>query len=227
MLWKLRKYRFGKASLEAKVDDISKNLIFCFNDETNKIDKIVLEIFHCKNKQLTYITIPMRTQLTMSDDLYRKMVLVQPDIPQVMQLSAISGYLDSNTVFDYGVLIIQELLGIDISYYTVIPKTIYDTIFTSKELTDTLPVETFSDEYMEFLKTIDTTEKLSTYIEELYPTLHSNLSLIDKMNYLESYAETSLSKISFQLIQGNDTNSSYIINRVLLTRQLERLTSVT
>jgi hypothetical protein len=65
----------------ARVDDVSKNLIYCYDETTNEINKIVLEIFSCKNNRLTYITLPVRSQITISDTLYRDLVLVNPEIP--------------------------------------------------------------------------------------------------------------------------------------------------
>jgi len=226
---------------EASIDDVSKNLIYSYNEDTKEINKIILEIFHCENKQMTYITIPMRTQFTMSNDLYRKLVLVHPAIPQIMKLSAMTRYFDSETVFDYGVLIVEDLLDIDISYYTAIPKATYDTIFAEGTASTTVegekggaeeqtteqmvPVEIFTDEYTDFLKSIQTAEELSTYIEEIYPSFRSNLSLFDKMNYLESYCKTPQSNISFELIKGNDLNHAFVIDNKLATQRLEKLTT--
>jgi hypothetical protein len=221
----------------ATIDDISKNLIYCYDEETNEIVKIVLEVFHCEDKKLTYITIPIRTQVTISDSLYRDLVLVQPAIPQVMQLSYMTKYLDTETVFDYGVLTIEDLLGIDISYYTAIPQTTYDMIFEEKTIIpsestafgdsattkETIRVEVFREEYLEFLKTIQTEEELSTYIEEIYPSFQSNFLLSQKMNYLESYCLTPLNSIFFDIIKGNDFNSAYIIDIELVNRQLREL----
>lgn len=226
---------------QARVDDISKNLIYCYNEDTGEITKLLLEIFDCKNKQLTYITIPMRTQITMSDSLYRKMVAVNPQIPQVMLLSSMTKYLDSDTVFDYGVLMLDDLLGIDISYYTATPQSTYDTIFTEKVPTDsdgntddgeinntsgqTLPVEAFTDDYITFLKTIKTEEELGTYIESFYSDVRSNLSAHDKMNYLDSYRATPLSNVSFELISGNNQNSAFLIDKEQSAQRLNELTA--
>lgn len=214
----------------ASVDDISKNLIYCYDEDTKEISKIVLEIFHCEKKQLTYITIPMETRFTMSDSLYRRMVLIYPEIPQIIKLSAITKYFEKDTVFDYGVLLSEDLLNIDISYYTVIPKSVYDTIFTQgaeQSASETLkvPVEKFTDEYMEFLNTLKTEEELSKYIEDIYPSLQSNLTLLDKMKYLDSYVRTPLTNISFEQISGDDYNSGFVIDEYKTAKRLQSLTS--
>jgi hypothetical protein len=215
----------------ASIDDISKNLIYGVNDKTGKIDKILLEILNCKNEKLHYITIPVDTRFTMSDSLYRKLVPVNPAIPQLLKLSGISKYFDKNTKYDYGVLLLEDLLKIKISYYTVIPLSIYETIFTGENLTAdgadgeterAVPTEVFSDDYKAFLKTLKTTEDLSNYIEELYPSLRSNLSLNEKMSYFDSYSNMDTKNIFFELIKGKEQNSGYMIDDDQAFRQLAR-----
>lgn len=242
---------------KASIDDISKNLIYCYDEENHEISKLVLEIFHCQNKQLTYITIPMSTQFTMSDTLYKKLILIHPSTPQMLRLSAMTKYIDTETVFDYGVLLVEDLLEIDISYYTVLPKELYDTIFseqsivagsdaksllageeldapdTSKDLADSgeqlvdtqVTAEVFTKDYMEFITTIKTAEELSTYIEDVYASLSSNLSVYDKMNYLESYCKTPLSKVTFDRLRGSEMNSGFVIDQNGVRLQLQQLTS--
>jgi len=224
----------------ASVDEISKNLIYCYNKKTKEINKIVLEIYHCQKKQLTYITIPVNTKMTMSDSLYRRLVLAHPDIPQIIKLSSITKYFDKDTVFDYGVLLAEDLLNLQLSYYTVIPQDVYEQIFVeqyttvlsdeiSNETTTAanqekiVPVEKFTEEYVEFLKSLTTKEELSTYIEDIYSSFKSNLSVYDKMNYLDSYCKTPFSNISFVCIPGEDYNSGFEIDEYEVTKQLQAL----
>jgi len=199
------------------IDDISKNLIYVVNSDTGEFEHLLLEIFHCEEKRMKYITIPIRTQITLSEALYQKLTLVHPAIPQVMKLSAVNKYFDKDVMFEYSVLIVQELLGIEISYYTVIPDDIYNTMFTSKEYSQSV----FSNEFKEFLRSIKTAEELRAYIEDIYPKLISNLTLFEKMNYFESYLQTPLNRITFDLINGNDKNSAYYIDRTLAKKQIE------
>lgn len=221
------------------IDKVSTNLIYCYNEKTKEIEKIVLEIFQSDTKQLTYITIPMRTQLNISDSFYRKMISVQPAMPQVLQLSAMTSYLDTDTVFDYGKLMVEDLLGTTIDYTTVIPKDTYDTIFISKNIVTSidndkgtvtqapkqqLPVESFSKKYIKLIKTIHTEEDLKQYISDLYPTMKSTMPLEEKLDYLESYILTPLNNISFELIKGEETNSAFIVDKVYAAQQLAELT---
>ncbi|NLK27740.1 MAG: hypothetical protein GX306_05285 [Clostridiales bacterium] len=221
-----------KPITEAIIEDISKNLIFCYNEETGEITKILLEIFHCEEKKMQYITIPVRTQFTMSETFYQRMVLVHPTIPQVIRLSNIHKYFDLDTVYDYGVLILEDLLQLKFSYYTAIPQSIYETIFITEGKTETTTEnrgdlgisfkEVFSEEYKKFLRSMKTAEELREYIKEIYPSLRSNLSLYGKMNYLDSYCRTPLNKITFDIIQGTDKNSAYYIDVEMAKDQINQ-----
>ena len=199
------------------IDDISKNLIYVVAPDTGELKHLILEIFHCQEKRMEYITIPIRAQITLSEALYQKLTMVHPAIPQVMKLSAVAGYFDKDVIYDYSLLILQELIGIEISYYTVITEDIYDTIFTTKDGSQSV----FLSEYKEFLKSIKTSEELKAYIEDIYPKLNSNLTLFEKMNYFESYLQTPLNNVTFDLINGNDKNSAYYIDRTLAKKQID------
>ncbi len=222
-----------KQIIEAKVDLVSKNLIFCYDENTKEITKLVLEVFHSESGQLTYITVPLRTQLNISEPLYRKLTVVNPAMPQVLQFSVINQYLEGDAVFEYGTLMMEDLFGIDISYYTVISKATYDEIFESTYLkvddksqsngSMPLPIETFTKSYKKFLKSLKSKDALKAYIEEIYQELRSNLSLSDKLKYLNYYDEMSMNQIDFLLIKGQNKNSAYIIDVGPAAKQLNDL----
>ncbi len=119
---------------EVRMDEISKNLIFCYDSDTNTIRRLVLEVFHRDKEQLTYITIPMNTQLVLSDTLYKELVLYQPAMPQMLRLSAVAGYLEAPVIFDCVVLMVEDLLELPISYYSVLPDALYGTVFEEKDI---------------------------------------------------------------------------------------------
>lgn len=216
---------------EAKIDVVSKHLIYGVDDETGEITRLILEIYDCERLMLYYITIPIKTPLTLSDSLHRELVLIKPSIPQFLKLSAITGYLPKETVYDYGVLIIEELLGIQISYYTVVPQSIYETVFETEIINhevngqpdpqNTYPRELFSEDFLGHLRTIETEGQLYSYIKELYSKIYSNLSFEDKLNYMESYLNTPGENIIFELIAGENSNSAYTIDKSLISRQLK------
>lgn len=208
-----------------RIDDISKNLIYCIDEETGEIIKVTLEIFQCSEKKMTYITIPVRTQYTMSNSLYQKLIVVYPAIPQLLKLSNITKYFSDETVYEYGCLIIEDLLDTSISYYSTIPESLYQTMFvttsTSGELEQSsIPMDVFSESYKELLKSLQTEEELRQFIQDTYPSIQSNLTLFGKMNYAESYCGTLMHSISFELLSGKDKNSAYIIDVAMAKQQI-------
>lgn len=209
------------AITEARIDEVSKHLIYCVDEESGDITRLVLEIFDCNNTKLYYVTIPIKTQLSLSDSLHKRLILIKPSIPGFLKLSAISSYLPKESVYEYGVLMIEELLHIKISYYTVVPESIYNTVFKTRQgLGNEYPKEVFSEDFIEKLRTIKTETELRKYIEELYTEITSNLPLKDKLNYMEGYLKISGKDISFELIAGEDSNSTYRINESAAAKQL-------
>lgn len=206
---------------EASIDDVSKHLIYCVDEESGDIKRLILEIFDCENVKLYYITIPIKTQLSLSASLHKELILIKPSIPEFLKLSAITGYLPKEYVYDYGVLMIEDLLDIQISYYTVVPESVYNSVFESRQDSENgYPKEVFSDGFLEHLGTINTETELRNYIKDLYRHISSNLSYNDKLNYIESYLNTPGENISFELIAGEDSNSAYTINKAEAARQL-------
>ena len=216
---------------EARIDVISKHLIYSVDEETGDIKKLVLEIYNCERRMLYYITIPIKTQLTLSDSLHRELILIKPSIPGFLKLSAITGYLPKDIAYEYGVLMIEEQLNLQISYYTVVPQSIYEAVFETESIKqkvnrqqgteNTYPREMFSEDYLKHLHTIKTETQLREYIEELYTKIKSNLSFEAKLNYMESYLNTPGENISFEVIAGVDSNSAYTIDEIMVAKQLK------
>lgn len=213
----------------ASVDDISKNLIFCV-DEQGEIKKLLLELFLCEQRKMYYLTIPIETGITMSDSLYKKLTLVNPSVPQILKLSAITRHLPEETVYEYGVLLVEELLDLKMSYYTLVPVTVYDQVFRTEEPAEdgkgetAYPREIFSEDFLTMMHNIRTEEELKAYLEDIYEEIDSNLSVEDKMNYLDSYLKLTPAGISFELLAGEKTNSAYVADKGKISEQLARMT---
>lgn len=205
------------------VDDISKNLIYCYDKEDNRISRILLEIFNCDERQLAYITIPISTKLTMSDTLYRKLKVIRPEIPQIIRLSAITKYLSEDTVFDYGVLMVEDLLGTKLSYYTVIPEDLFTEMFEEQE--QPIPTQVFTKAYTEKIGKLNTEEEINAYLEEIYPRISSNLSLQDKLNYVESYLRTPIDRVIFMRLAGEELNSGFEMDTLKAALQIHELSA--
>ncbi|MFT4144586.1 MAG: hypothetical protein QM644_09045 [Mobilitalea sp.] len=224
-----------EAENEINPEETTTNLIFCYNKEAGKITRTILEIFNSKEEHITYITIPMRTEIKLSDTLYRKMTLANPDMPQFLQLTAISSYFNMDSVFENGVAIIGELLDLKINYYTAIPQEEYERMFYSKDqkkvknmeqseyVDQQQKVESFTTAYIKELKKMKTEEDIRNYLEEIYPSLTSNLSLSDKLKYIKSYKRITTKNITFELVPGENTNQSFKLDLTAMKARMVEL----
>jgi general stress protein CsbA len=219
---------------EPSVDDVSKNLIFCYDSESHIISKLILEVFHCERKQLTYITIPMSTQFTMTDVLYKKLIAVQPSIPQMIRLSTMIRYLDTSVIFDYGVLMIEDMLDLDISYYTVMPVELYQSIFEERSIPDRINVTDLmsdggskvTDNFEKDTAETDeeeTADEVVVIAEVFNEEYIEDLDTIKSVEEISSYIETLYEKMESNLSVSSklnylDSYSMISIDNVSFTR---------
>ncbi len=210
------------------IEEVAKNLIICYDDTTKDITKIVLEVLNSHSKQLNYLTLPVRTEHTLSISLYKKMIVDCPEAPQVLKLSTLSKYFDLKKAIEYEVLMIEELLKTDIHYYTAIPSSTYDKIFTQRSVKqtdgyDAVSMEVFTKDFNNELKSFTSKDKLANYIEKIYPSLESKLTLEDKLEYIEYYYDALPDHISFELVKGYSRNNAYRIDTEQAAEQLGQL----
>lgn len=205
---------------DAKVDKISKNLIFQVEKEKKEIKHIVLEIFNTTTYNLDYITIPAQTKYTISETLYQKLCVVNPEVPQIIQLSELGKYFSEKSMYAYGSLIIGDLLSTDISYYTIFNIEDYQQIF---ETIKDNKVERFREEFIRELSTLNDSKLLKEYINDLYKKIDSNLSLKNKLKYLNSYLKVNVDFIYFHHIFGKDSDSNFIVDTESTTQLISEL----
>ncbi len=124
---------------QAQKDTVSKNLIYVVNEKKN-ITHMLLEICNTNTNNMDYITIPVRTDYIIPAKMYQKLCEVDEEVPQIVRLAKLRHYfanLEDEKAFGYSELIIERLLGTEISYYTVISDEIYKSHYQSRPMTTT------------------------------------------------------------------------------------------
>ena len=118
---------------DAQTDEVSKNLIYVCNGD--RITNLMVEICNTKTNNMDYVTIPVRTEYTIPTTMYQKLCTVNEEIPQIIRIGRIKTYFANNEdAFGYGELIIEKMLGIKISYYTVLDQETYKSHYTRKRV---------------------------------------------------------------------------------------------
>ena len=107
----------------------SSNLIYSYDKKSGKIDAMVLELFDAGTKNMTYVTIPASTQITISAKTYNDLLKKSSKLPQVITMSEISSYFEGDVKYEYGILILQEELKADIGYFTAMTSDEFNKCF--------------------------------------------------------------------------------------------------
>jgi len=185
---------------DAKVTDIAKNLI-CVAKSTGDISHAILEVFNTNTCRMDYITLPIDEDITISNDLYQRLYAVNAQIPQVIRLSNLYKYFDNNTVYEYAEIIIGQMLNTEISFYTIMPKKQYDTVFrTKKGFSDgtTTKITTYKKSFWKVCAGLKDEESIGDYMKTFYDEgLISNLSVGNRQKYAKKLAALQKSNIHF------------------------------
>lgn len=186
------------------VEDVSKNLIFAVKPKTGEVTHLLLEVFNTYTYNMDYITIPAKTQFTLSNESYQKLCAQNPDIPQIIRLSDLYKYFDGNSTYEYGVFILEDLLDVKVSYYTQMEESYFSKIFSENK-----EKAAFSPEMLSNIANLTTEEEIKTYVKEFCDNISSNLSTKEKLKYVTPYGKVSLESVYFHAIVGKSTNSGY------------------
>lgn len=227
---------------EAQVDEISKNLIYVC-DEKNKITHMIVEICNTKTYNMDYITIPTKNDYTIPTTMYRKLCTINDEIPQIIRLNKIKQYFENeDDAYGYGLLIVQKMIGTELSYYTVLDTEAYESfcqevkVKVSYKKTETVeetpspspeptadpetgatpkPSKTSNNTKTKMNISIASTEfttqlndikgdqkKIADYIEKLYDRVNSNLTVYNKLGYLDCYEKMDVNLFHYWGIPG-------------------------
>lgn len=204
-----------------EVEDISKNLIYSVDKDSGKIKGLVLEIFNTNTGNMDYITIPVSTEITISNELYQKLARADCEAPQIIKISAIHKYFSETAMYEYGELILNDLLGIDIGYYTVMEPKEFRKIFEKTEYKEAVRTEEaaqiqtveqwiLKDTWVNELKAVEKNEKaVKDYIEAVGGSWESNLSVRSRKKYAADYLKWNIDNTYFHTIPGIKEGKSY------------------
>ena len=215
---------------EAQTDEISKNLIYVSND--NKISHLILEICNTKTNNMDYITIPIGTDYTIPTEMYQRLSTVNQEIPQIVRIGRLKQYFQTDEdAYGYGELIIEKMLGVKISYYTVLDQETYLSHYSrrninvkfkplslaesgsEKSVTVTEKINVASDSYVKQLKDIKGDQnKIAEFIKQQYERVDSNLTVYNKIGYVECYEKQDPDLFHYWGIPGKYTDKIFEVD---------------
>ena len=126
----------------------SSNLIYSYDKKTKKIKAMVLELFDKNTKNLTYVTIPVNSQVAISQTTYSEFLEASKNAPQLATLSDMNDYFSGDVAYEYGIRVLQEAMNVDIGYFTALTSDKFDAYFQKKSKEEPLymPTQTLLDQ---------------------------------------------------------------------------------
>jgi len=205
---------------EVEVTEVPKNLIYAVGED-KELKAVVLEIFNTKTNNMDYITIPLKSQFTLSNELYQKLCASGCDVPQIMKLSRMDDYFSDETMYEYGIIMIEDLLDVDINYYTAVPADEFKKMFKQRDAVvayadDGTQMQSYYEWHLKksYIKKIAAfkEEEYEDYIKEISDFCESNLNIKSKLEYAKSYVNINPNLIYEHSLYGKLNNSDFEIN---------------
>ncbi len=196
--------------ITARADEIAQNLILGVDEDTAEVQSIVLEIFNTNTKNIDLITIPADTKVSLSQELYAKLLEANGQVPQIITLSDIGKYFDQSVAYEYEVLILNEFLNTDISFYTALLTEDFDNYFTKETTGD--KAYTFKSDKIEKWKTYTKAEEYLDELMDYYKKAQSNLKLSERKAYDSYYLNANYNYIHTYVLKVKDEVGNSVIS---------------
>lgn len=213
---------------DVAVDEIAVNLIYRINRDG--IDQAVLEIFNSKSGELDYVTIPGNTELTISKQFANKLkkynVLCSK---KTIRLNELDKYFENNA-YQVGQLLIRDVFGIEVSYYTAIQTKVFVKYFVEDSSIIYVGKKQYQYDVQKFSETFKT--KLNQFdlqLEQLicdsYNDLDTNFNLNNRLKYVPKYDKTDVDKIYNWHIIGKNKYGKFVIDSKVNSAMLSKIMS--
>lgn len=164
--------------IDVSVGSESSNLIYSVEEDTRQVKAVVLELFDKETGNIDYVTIPNKTQISLSNQKYQEYMEVSSQIPQIVTLRDINEYFTGDVAYEYGILLLQEELNVDIGYFTAMDSEEFNKRFEKKEGAF-IPRE----EYLDTVSQYKDESAMKDFIEKEWDVLISDITLSQKQQY--------------------------------------------
>lgn len=207
----IKKNEISQEPVEITPEEVSlklntKTLYFILNEENNQIEYMLVELLNCKTNKLKFLTIPTTTKITLSNTLFQKLKETYVSVPQMMKLSMLYQYFGNEDAYTYGMDIVEEAFGVHMDYYLVMNTENYKKLFE----TNKNGIEVLKEEWTSSINNIVTKKNTKETLLKINEMQESSFSLERRFNYLETYETLSTSDLSFEIIQGEQKNESFV-----------------
>ncbi len=189
----------------------SANLIYSYNEKNGKVEAMLLELFDAGTKNMTYITIPANTQITISGKTYGELLEKSPMLPQVVKMSEINSYFSGDVAYEYGILILQEELKADIGYFTAMTSDVFNKCFEKEKGSRLIYCPT--KELLDESSKCSTEDEMKDFLESRWDSLISDITLSQKQHYAKELKDVNREQIRTYRLRGKKTGNVFKLNK--------------
>ena len=199
----------------------SSNLIYSYDESSGKVDGMILELFDQNTKNMTLMTIPADTQVTMSDALFQETSKLNASIPQTLRLYDATSYFSGDVAYEYGIRILQEALPVDIGYFTAIPKTKFQMYYELGTKRDKCYAPT--NAYVSSMKKCTTKAEMDDMLTDLADEQISDITLSQKLNYSEALSKVNWDFVHVYVLKGTQGDQGFVIDSKRSKRMVSKI----
>ncbi len=217
----------SKAIVKATTDTLAINAIFSVNGDDGTVRHLLLEIFHSDTGKLDFVTIPVGSQYAMSKELFATLSKVNQNVPQILSWKELPQYFTQFTAYQYGCMLLEESLGVHISFYTLMSDSTFKEYFEEKttatsDSTSVAKSYHLKETIRNKIKGLTTSLQMEAELAAYYTKIQSNLSLSKRKTYISSYQKADYDNIGvYSLPITGDTNQIAKEDREWLGKILE------
>ncbi len=197
-------------------EETAKQLIFV-TDGTGAIINCYISVLRCDTGKLYYIRIPAAAQLAVPEEILSSMGMEAGSITSLFDLYTV---FQNSAAYLWGEIILEDILDFSVSYTTIYTSDIFSTLINS-DIEAPEDAGAFSSELPVMILEAG---GVKAYMTWLYQNSVMNISLQDRLFYLETFENLSQEDVSFQVMPGEMQNGSYVLDTVTAGQQLRQMT---
>ena len=199
----------------------SSNLIYSYDKKSGKIEAMVLELFDAGTKNMTYVSIPANTRITISGKTYNELLEKSPMLPQVVKMSEVNSYFSGDVAYEYGILILQEELKADIGCFTAMTTDVFGTYFEKESGKKGIyrPTKALLDESSK----CKTEDDMKDFIESKWDNMICDITLSQKQHHAKELKDVNRDLIRTYRIRGRESGGVFILDKEKNKKFIEKI----
>ena len=199
----------GELNHDGVAEFVSKNLILSVDEETGRINRMLIEICNGNTGNLDYITVPAKLEFTMSYELYKKLASANAEVPQIISMKKVHRFFTGESSYQCVKLLLEDLLDVSFSYYTVIPEPVYKEMFVGEKGSG---IQKWTSSFSEEMESLSNEQEYEKFFHKYYEKVYSNLSESNKCSYISTYLKGGPKQVAFYSVSGEMVDEAFMLS---------------